>query len=166
MKLSGKGRLIVIAVSVVAIVLAGGSLPWPKQAVRGHIATVHADGGCSPASLIGTYAVGRQGTIIAPLGSPFPAPPFPFGEAGIATFNGAGSFFGKTTVNAGGFILTPTFTGTYTVNSDCTGTVTVNSNLGLTLHNAIVVTKGGQGYIETQTDQWAVAEGQVERLGD
>lgn len=166
MKLSGKVRFIVALVSVVAVVLAAGIPPWPKHALSAHRATVHADGGCSLASLNGTYAVGRQGTIVASLGSPFPAPPFPFGEAGIATFNGAGTFFGKTSVNAGGLILTPTFTGTYTVNGDCTGTVTVSSNLGLTLHNAIVVTKGGQGYIETQTDQWAVAEGQVERLGD
>lgn len=165
MKLLRKIRLIVIVVSVVVVVLAAGSLPWPKHAATVRTAVVRADGGCSPASLNGTYAVGRQGTIVGQLPG-FPAPPFPFGEAGIATFNGAGTFFGKTTVNAGGFILTPTFTGSYTVNLDCTGTVTVNSNLGLTLHNAIVVTKGGQGYIETQTDQWAVAEGQVERLGD
>lgn len=164
MKLPRKIRLIVIVVGAVVIVLVGGSLPWPKHAALARVAAIHADVGCSLASLNGIYAVGRQGTIIASLGSPFPAPPFPFGEAGIATFNGAWTFFGKTTVNAGGLILTPTFTGTYTVNSDCTGTVTVNSNLGLTLHNAIVVTKGGQGYIETQTDAWAVAEGQVERL--
>ena len=165
MKLSGKIRFIVALVSVLAVVLAGGSLPWPKHAAPAQVANVHADEGCSLASLNGTYAVGRQGTIVGQLPG-FPAPPFPFAEAGIATFNGAGSFFGKTTVNAGGLVLTPTFTGSYTVNPDCTGTVTVNSNLGVTLHNAIVVTNGGQRYIETQTDSWAVVEGRVEKLGD
>lgn len=166
MKHCGKIRLIALVVSVVAVVLAAGSLPWPKHAAPSQITTVHADGGCSPASLNGTYAVGRQGTIVGSLGTPFPAPPFPFAEAGIATFNGAGTFFGKTTVNADGFVLTPTFTGSYTVNPDCTGTVTVNSSLGINLHNAIVVANGGQRYIETQTDQWAVVEGRVERIGD
>ena len=38
---------------------------------------------CSVASLHGTYAIHAQGTIVGQLPPPFPAPPFPFGEAGI-----------------------------------------------------------------------------------
>jgi hypothetical protein len=96
----------------------------------------------------------------------FPAPPFPFGEAGIATFDGAGKLFGKTTVNAGGSLLTPTFTGTYTVNSDCTGSVTVQSNAGFTIQEAIVVIGGGKRYVGTETDPTAVIVRTVERLRD
>ena len=77
---------------------------------------------CSVASLHGTYAIHAQGSIVGQLPAPFPAAPFPFGEAGIVTLNGAGQLSGKTTVNLGGVVLQPTVTGTYTVNSDCTGT--------------------------------------------
>ena len=145
-----------ISALLVASILARSPITGPKTAV------VHADGGCSAASLQGTYAVHGQGTFLAPVPG-FPAPPFPFGEAGIATFDGAGKFFGKTTINAGGLLLTPTFTGTYTVNTDCTGNVTVQSNLG-SLQEAIVVIGGGKRYVGTETDQAAVIVRTVEKL--
>lgn len=131
---------------------------------------VHAqnqNGGCSLASLNGAYAVDRQGTILAQLLPVLPPPPAPFGEASIAHFNGAGSFFGSATVNIGGAVANPAFTGTYTVNSDCTGTVTVNvPSFGLTLHEAIVVIGGGQRYIGTATDSFEVVQARVERIGN
>ena len=36
-----------------------------------------------------------------------------------------------------------TFTGTYTVNSDCTGTYTVQNPMGLTVHAFFVIADGG-----------------------
>lgn len=169
MKIPRKIRLIVLVASVVAVVLAAGSLQWPKLAAPARTAVVHAqneNGGCSPASLNGTYAVDRQGTIVAQLPG-LPPPPAPFGEATIAHFNGAGSFFGSATVNIGGAVANPAFTGTYTVNRDCTGTVTVSvPSFNLTLHEAIVVTGGGQRYIGTATDSFEVVQARVERIGD
>lgn len=166
MKLSGKVRLIVIVVSVVVVVLVGGSLPWPKLGAPARTAVVRADGGCSLASLNGTYAVDRQGTIVAQLPG-LPPPPAPFGEATIAHFNGAGTFFGSATVNIGGAVANPAFTGTYTVNRDCTGTVTVSvPSFNLTLHEAIVVIGGGQRYIGTASDSFEVVQARVERIGD
>ncbi len=164
MKAFGRLGAIAILGGLTAIGLALGNLPrLPSAGLAASV--VRADGGCSLASLNGPYAVDRQGTIIAQL-TGFPTPPFPFGEAGVATFDGAGNFSGKTTVNVGGVVLNPTFTGTYTVDSDCTGTVTVNTSVGVTLHNAVVVIGGGQRLIETQTDPWAVVQGRVEKLGD
>lgn len=118
---------------------------------------------CSQVSLKGPYAVSGQGTLIAPLsGIPAPAP---WAESSLANFNGAGTFFGKGTVNIGGVVLNITFTGTYTVNSDCTGDVIVNTNLGITVHHAIVVIGGGQRFIETESDpNFAVVQYSVERL--
>lgn len=166
MKLSGKVRFIVGLVSMVAVILVGAGLPWPKHAASAHIATVYADQGCSVANLNGTYAVDRQGTIVAQLPG-LPPPPAPFGEATIAHFNGAGTFFGRATVNIGGAVANPAFTGTYTVNSDCTGTVTVSvPSFELTLHEAIVVVGGGQRYIGTATDSFEVVQARVERIGD
>lgn len=125
------------------------------------------NGGCSLASLNGAYAVERQGTILAQLLPVLPPPPASFGEASIAHFNGAGSFFGSATVNIGGAVASPAFTGTYTVNSDCTGTVTVSvPSFGLTLHEAIVVIGGGQRYIGTATDSFEVVQARVERIGN
>ena len=137
-----------------------------KQRIPGVPASVvRADGGCSVASLNGPYAVQGQGTVVAQIPN-LPAPPFPFGEASIAHFNGAGTFFGSATVNFGGVALSVPFTGTYTVNSDCTGNLTVNTNLGLAVREAFVLIGGGQRLISTETDPFAVVERRAERLGD
>ena len=108
---------------------------------------------CSMASLHGTYAIHAQGTIVEQLPH-LPAPPFPFGEAGILKLDGAGMVLsGKSTVNLGGVVLQATATGgSYTVNSDCTGTITIQSSAGFVLHDSIVVTDRGRRTVEVQTD--------------
>lgn len=137
----------------------------PKRGIAGLAApVVQADGGCSVASLSGPYATEGEGTIVGALPS-FPPPPFAFGEVILDHFNGAGSFFGDAKVNLGGVVLDVPVTGTYTVNADCTGTVTVNTSLGLTLHNAMVVIGGGQRFILTETDPFAVIQRRGQRLG-
>ena len=141
-------------VSVSTVRYAGATLP-----------VVHAqetESGCSLASLKGSYALDRQGTLVASvLGLPAPAP---WGEAAFEHFDGAGGFSGKATVNVGGALLNGIVTGTYTVNSDCTGTKTVNTPVGLTVHEAIIVV--GQRMIGTQTDPWAVIQTRAEKIGD
>lgn len=157
--------LLLIAATLTALLVLG---PTGKKSVA-FFPVVHAQdetSGCSLDSLKGPYALERQGTIIAQLPG-FPAPPAPFGEVNIATFNGAGSLSGSAVVNIGGVVLNPvTFTGTYTVNSDCTGTDTVFTGVGVTLHNSIVVIGGGRRFISTQTDPWAVVQARGQRLGD
>ena len=119
---------------------------------------------CSLASLQGSYALERQGTLVASiLGLPAPAP---WGEVAFEQFDGAGAFSGKATVNVGGTVVTGTLTGTYTVNSDCTGTKTVHTSVGVTVHEAIVVIAGGQRIVGTQTDPWAVVQTKAEKIGD
>jgi hypothetical protein len=122
-----------------------------------------ASSGCSLASLHGAYAVAGQGTLVTSVsGIPAPAP---WAESSLANFDGAGSFSGKGTVNIGGVVLNITFTGTYTVNSDCTGDVTINTNLGLTVHHVIVVIGAGRRFIETESDpNFAVVQYRVEKL--
>ena len=131
---------------------------------------VHAqneNGGCSVGSLNGPYAVEGEGTVVASLGPAFPAPPFPFGEASLARFNGDGTGSATATVNFGGVVLNAVpVTITYAVNSDCTGNLTVNTSLGLAVHEAFVVTGGGQRFITTETDPFAVVQRRAERLGD
>lgn len=135
----------------------------PKRGIAGFaVPVVRADQGCSVASLNGPYAVAGQGTLVASL--PGITAPAPWAESSLADFNGNGAFSGKGTVNIGGAVLNVTFTGSYTVNSDCTGNVTINTNLGLTVHHAIVVIAGGQRFIETESDPVAVVQYSVERL--
>src|SRR5215472_14778903 len=128
-----RGTIVVL----IAIALAGIAVSRSPQSpthLVGISAAMADEDSCSLVSLRGTYAVHAQGTIVGQLPAPFPAPPFPLGEAGIVTFDGNGNHSGKTTVNIDGVVLTPTFNGTYTINSDCTGTITVNSSAGFTLH--------------------------------
>ncbi len=164
MKTFGRLRAIAILGGLITIGLALANAP--RLPVAGLAASVvRADGGCSLASLRGPYAVEGQGTVVVQLPG-LPAPPAPFTESSLANFDGAGNFSGKATVNIGGVALNATFTGTYTVNSDCTGNLTVNTSLGLTVQEAFVVIGGGQRFITTETDPLAAVERRVERLGD
>jgi hypothetical protein len=141
--------------------------PTGKKSIP-FLPVVHAqdeNSGCSLTSLKGPYAVEGQGTVVVQLPG-LPAPPAPLAESSLANFNGAGAFSGHGTVSIGGAALNTTFTGTYTVNSDCTGNLTVNTNLGLTIQEAFVVIGGGRRFITTETDPLAVVERRVERLGD
>ena len=67
---------------------------------------------CSLETLKGSYGMDEAGTIVGP-------PPLLYVLSGISSFDGNGNLSGSVTVNLG----TPvagTFTGTYTVDSDCT----------------------------------------------
>lgn len=51
-------------------------------------------------------------------------PVFPLGSLGIITFDGSGNLSGSDVHNVAGVSCTRTFTGAYTVASNCTGTLT------------------------------------------
>jgi hypothetical protein len=58
----------------------------------------------------------------------------PFAEVGTQTFDGNGATTTTFTASQNGNMFQVTFTGTYTVKSDCTGTFTLsNPDLGLTV---------------------------------
>jgi hypothetical protein len=126
---------------------------------------VEGEPACSATSLRGTYAVQAQGTIVGQIPG-FPPPPFAIGEAALVTFDGAGNLSGKTTLNIGGVVLQPTFTGTYTVNSDCTGTTTIHSSLGFVVHDATILVRGGREFRDVQTDSFEVSTRNGVRIGD
>jgi hypothetical protein len=73
---------------------------------------------CSAASLQGSYAFHVSGTNV----SNKILPPGPFAAIGKNTYDGKGNMSGVIVVSASGHMLTSTYTGTYTLNSDCTGT--------------------------------------------
>jgi hypothetical protein len=157
--------------SIVLVVAAGFAgllgLIHPGKRPIHLVPVVHAqdeNSGCSLASVKGSYALDRRGTLVASiLGLSAPAP---WGEVAFEQFDGAGALSGKATVNVGGAVVSGTLTGTYTVNSDCTGTKTINTSVGVTVHEAIVVTGGGQRMVGTQTDPWAVVQTKAEKIGE
>jgi hypothetical protein len=91
-------------------------------------------GGCSLASLKGTYEILEQGLL--------PVPRL-FAASGTHTYDGAGNLTGTSTASLGGTIVTGTHTGTYTVNPDCTYSHDLTVAPGVVLHHAGTITGGG-----------------------
>jgi hypothetical protein len=95
-------------------------------------------GECSLESVTGAYALFGEGTF-TPAGTPVRN-----NHVGTITFDGAGHWSGRETVN---IIGTPSFqsdiTGTYTVNKDCTVTAEIISPTIGVLHEAGVITGTG-----------------------
>jgi len=76
----------------------------------------HDDGPCSYSSVSGDWGFTSSGTRVG-VG--------PVAGVGTATLEKSGNVDGAQTVSFNGIIANETFTGTYTVNSDCTGSLTV-----------------------------------------
>ena len=92
---------------------------------------VHAQSGCSVATLSGSYGINNPG-FVSP-GHSNKGAEVPFAAVGVLTFDGAGNVSSTFTLSVKGGISTGnTASGTYTVNSDCTGSAIVqgapNSN--------------------------------------
>lgn len=104
---------------------------------------------CSLATLNGTYGVLEQGTIL---------PSYPVVLAANATYDGEGKESGTFAANIAGLPVTGTFTGTYSVASDCTYTEDfVATPPGVSLHVSGVITGDGIfreiHYIYTNSDR-------------
>jgi hypothetical protein len=119
---------------------------------------------CSVSTLKGAYSVQGQGTIVAQLPN-FPAPPFPFAEAGIDYLDGAGNLTGKVTLNIDGLAVQATVAGTYKVSSDCTGTLSLTTNLGIPVNESIVV-RSNESFLAVDTDSYVVVTRTMEKIRD
>ena len=109
------------------------------------------DKGCSNVSLKGNFDYSSTGTLLPS----YAPPPFagPFAEIGLQSFDGNGNTSGSATLSANGNIVPVTFTGTYSVNSDCTGNMTLQiSPLGATVHVDFVIDKSGKGFQAIETE--------------
>ena len=76
---------------------------------------------CSRGSVAGSYGYTTEGFVTAPNGVILPAV-----AVGRITFDGNGTVGGTQTRVVAGSALDETYSGTFTVNSDCTGSFTVN----------------------------------------
>jgi hypothetical protein len=95
------------------------------------------EGGCSLDSITGNYALFGEGTF-TPAGAALRN-----NHVGTVTFDGAGHWSGRETVNIIGMSsFQSDITGTYAVNKDCTVTAEIMSSIG-PLHEAGVITGTG-----------------------
>jgi hypothetical protein len=131
-----------LAVSAALVVVATN---W-KHSVK----AVHAQGGCSNATLTGNYPFIYTGAN-APGHSVRGKNTFGNAAVGVFTFDGAGNNSATYTAvfNGSAFSTSVPDTGTYTVNSDCTGTAT-DETIGI--HFNIVTVGGGAEFFAIQTD--------------
>ena len=74
---------------------------------------------CSLTGTPGKYGFTLTGVVILPTG------PVPIAAVGRATLDAAGNASGTESRSVGGGFADETFTGSYTVNSECTGTATI-----------------------------------------
>lgn len=82
--------------------------------IVGMAAPTQAEGPCSLVRAAGTYGFSTSGTVVG-VGLRV--------SAGIITLDRDGNVTGKATSSLNGTVAGETFSGTYTVNSDCIGTV-------------------------------------------
>lgn len=75
---------------------------------------------CSLSKSAGSYGFTLTGTVILPTG------PIPIAAVGRADLDAAGNASGAESRSVAGGFANETFTGTYTVNTDCTGSATLN----------------------------------------
>jgi hypothetical protein len=103
---------------------------------------VHAQGGCSVATLSGGYGFNNPG-FTTPSHS-VKGTEIPFVVVGVLNFDGAGNLLSSPyTVAFKGTATTNAVTGTYSVNSDCTGSIAFTGGGAAGLNFNIAIVSGG-----------------------
>jgi hypothetical protein len=120
MKLQFKSIVLTI-VLVALLVLTTASSTQPKVKT------------CSNATLQGAYGSNQTGTLNG----------LPFAQVNRVVSDGNGNVTGSGTAVVNGVVSFPTFTATYTVNSDCTGSLTSVTPPGLT-QNFVIERDGSE----------------------
>ena len=119
---------------------------------------VLADSGCTNHSLRGPYGFAVEGQTGA---TSTGTEPGEIAAAGQIRFDGNGGLTGNEWESFNGAITTITFSGTYTVNSDCTGRAAVHN--GMTATFRLMLVERGQEVNIIESDQGVVAAGQITR---
>lgn len=112
---------------------------------------------CTQATMIGTYVTYETGTVGA-------------GTTGVAstasvgkvTYDGRGNGQASGTGSTGGVISRGTYSGTYTVNSDCTGKKNFGGTSGINYD--FVITADGREIVYVITNTGMVVSGRAVRL--
>jgi len=148
-------RLIVKAkCSALLIVLLAASATIMAQPIVGSLGSNQS---CTNASFAGAYGYTLNGWVLSSNGY------LPFADSGSITPDGNGKFSGSSTFSLNGQPQSRTFTGTYTLNSDCRGAATFSDNLSQTINLNLLVAGNGQEIQLVQTDSATVISGGAQR---
>ena len=111
-------------------------------------ATAQVAGGCSNATLNGSYGYQASGAaFIGPDGVPqVGGARVDFAATGRVVFDGRGGFTFAETASIGGMVLPRGGNGTYTTQADCTGTATASFASGEVNELAVVIVHGGEEF--------------------
>jgi hypothetical protein len=128
-------------VSALLALAASATLVFVVTSWKHGVTPVHAQGGCSVATLTGNYAFSQPGW--APLR--VNGNQLPFVNVGVLAFDGSGTLSISFTDVFHGVVSTETDAGTYTVNPDCTGSasVTAGPSAGITF-NVVIIGDGAE----------------------
>lgn len=108
------------------------------------VPAAYAQSGCSVATLNGSYGFTDSGLSKQGIHGPTK---FPVAAVGVGTFDGAGNFSATVALSFdGSSSLGNSYTGTYTVNSDCTGVLTSTNGAD---NFAFVIVSGGADVLAT-----------------
>ena len=125
---------------IVISFLALATLVFVVISWKHNLTLVHAQNGCSVATLNGNYGVSWQGFDILRAGTRS----VPWAGVGVETFDGAGNVTTSFTQALNGKITAGlTGAGTYTVNPDCTGSVSFTSGAAAAETANFVIIGGG-----------------------
>ena len=125
-----------IGVTILAVLLAAGGL-WVRFQPARVTRVVHAQTGCSVASLVGSYGYSLRFYFDNAGNTNF------FSASRIFTADGQGNTTGHESDSFSGQILQgDPIAGTYSVNSDCSGSITTNSMTSGSASYDFVLTNG------------------------
>lgn len=141
----------VVAVVVAAVVVFSTT---SKNGVQ----MVHAQGGCSLASLKGNYGFTSAGFSAT---STHGTAQFPVAAVGVVTFDGAGNATGSFTASFNGKANPESpYTGTYTMNSDCSGLLTSTDGAD---DFAFVIVSGGADVLLTDVSPGTTSSAELKK---
>ena len=141
--------ILLIAAGAVTSLLMLGLVP-KKHRILGLVSSVHAQEGCSLATLQGDYLV--TGVAQARVDQS-DDPTFPRVSLAVHIFDGNGGLTGFTTMSHGGQIIeNPNLQATYTLDSNCTGSLTFPE-----ARWRIVVTRDGREGAYIRVDDGTIA---------
>src|SRR3989442_15752379 len=117
------------------------STSWfmPALILLAVVTSSNAQNTCTKASIAGPYGYAIRGMVVSSNGS-FST----FADSGNFTSDANGNLSAASTFSQDGTVTPRTFTGTYTVISDCTGTVKTKDSLGGSASINLVIVDNGQ----------------------
>jgi hypothetical protein len=147
-----------IGITLLAVLLVAGGL-WMRFQPAMVTRVVHAQTGCSVASLVGSFGYSLSGIYFDNAGNTNY-----FSASGIFTADGQGNTTGHESDSFSGQILqADPIAGTYSVNSDCSGSFITNSMTSGSANYDFVLTNGLNQLQLVETDAGNNVPGQATR---